>query len=461
MHPALHRQTVFSRDDEAIIAHSSPRGSGAIALIRMSGSNALTIADNLCTLSNSKKVSEQPSHTVAHGFVVNDQGAHVDEVMVTILHAPRTFTGQNTVEISCHNNQLIIDTIIARAAALGARQAEHGEFSRRAVINGKLSLIQAEAVNEIIHATTEAALKQALAQREGSLSKALASIEQMLISTLAWCEASFEFLEEGGDFADTLREKITTIRARLVLLGAHHSTQAQLRSGFSIALIGSVNAGKSSLFNKLVGHSRAIVTDLPGTTRDSIEASVMRNGTFWTLIDTAGLRVTHDIVEKEGILRSRQAAAKADVVIIALDGSRNLTAEERAAYNELVNEFGQRAVLVATKSDLAQVHHENTIPISSTTGYGIDVLWHALDAQVAKISVAGSSPFLLSNRQIMLIQRLDHDLAEILGMLTRAPAYELISIHLRDAIERLAQLTGKTVSEAAFDAVFREFCVGK
>lgn len=462
MHPDLHSQAPLSRDDEAIIAQSSPRGSGAIALVRMSGSNALAIADALCTLSSTKKISEQSSHTIAHGFVIDAQGDRIDEVMITVLRAPRTFTGQDTVEISCHNNQLIVDTIIARAATLGARQADQGEFSRRAVINGKLSLVQAEAVNELIHATTQASLKQALAQRDGSLSQELARIERELITTLAWCEASFEFLEEGGDFADVLREKITKIQAHIAALGAHHSTQAHLRSGFSIVLIGSVNAGKSSLFNKLVGHSRAIVTDLPGTTRDSIEASVVHNGTFWTFIDTAGLRTTHDVVEKEGISRSRKAAAEADVVIIVFDGSRGLGPEERAAYDELIQQFGNRAVLVVTKSDLGNMHHHHDgITVSSMSGSGIDTLWHALDARVAQISHQGASPFLLSNRQIALIQRLDRDLAEILNMLTTEPAYELISIHLGDAIERMAQLTGKTVSEAAFDAVFREFCVGK
>ena len=220
------------------------------------------------------------------------------------MRSPKTFTGQDTVEITCHNNQFIIEEIINLAIANGARLAQQGEFTKRAVFNGKIDLVQAEAINELIHAQTQLALKQSLAQLTGSFSHCLASLEKELLKALALSEASFEFLDEEMDFAPQIQALISSLQNTITGIKKTFNQQQQIRQGIRIAIIGSVNAGKSSLFNALLNQDRAIVSAIAGTTRDAIEAGVYTKGNYWTLVDTAGLRQTHDIIEQEGIKRS-------------------------------------------------------------------------------------------------------------------------------------------------------------
>ncbi len=454
------------RDDETIIAQCTPRGNGALALIRISGISARSIANNMSKLPGNKRLINQESHTVHYGWVIDHEGKPIDQVLFIVMDAPRTFTGQDTIEITCHNNQFLIEAIIEQAISRGARLAQPGEFTRRAFMLGKIDLIQAEAINELIQAQTQMALKKSLAQLDGSFSYWVEIIEKELIKTLAWCEASFEFLDEEGDFGDHLKLYLDRIFEKLTDIKKTFNAQQQIRQGVRIALIGSVNAGKSSLFNMLLNQKRSIVTDIAGTTRDSIEAGLYRNGNYWTLIDTAGLRSTNDSIEQAGIQRSLDEAHSADIIILVLDGSRLLAAEETQVYQNIIANYGTKVLLVQNKCDLPEaatcLSGKTCIKVSSMTGAYSDVLEQALEEKIIQLFAASESPFLVNQRQYNLLMGLERRLHAIQTLLTSsAIAYELVSYHLKDALECLSELTGKTVSEVGMNAVFKEFCVGK
>lgn len=457
---------IQSRDNETIIAQCTPKGPGAIALLRLSGSGAVDVASSISRLPNNGSLRDQPSHTISYGWVTDCDGSAIDQVLFLVMHAPRTFTGEHTVEITCHNNPFIIDQIIARAIASGARHAQEGEFSRRAVMNGKMDLTQAEGINELIGAQTQHALKRSLAQVTGSLSHQITMIEQQLIKALALCEASFEFIDEEMEFGPEINRIITHQREHIARLKEAFSNNRQIKEGVRVALVGSVNAGKSSLFNALLNRERSIVTNIAGTTRDSIEAGLYANGTYITLVDTAGLRQTDDIVEQAGIERSFNEAELADILIIVIDGARAITPAEEAVYKELIAKHAQKAFIVRTKSDLptSSVPLLETLPhhaVSTVDHQALADLNKAISKRIEQIFSTHDSPFLLNKRQFHLLSALDTDLAALQARLEGKVEYELLSYHLNDALARVAEITGKTISEASMDAVFREFCVGK
>lgn len=527
----------LSHDEQTIIAQCTPRGSGAIALLRMCGINALEIADRISALASGKKLVDLQTHTIHYGVILRDasldapqderknmfisqyklkdlaknepspfvlssskhQNKNIDNVLFLLMRAPKTFTGQDTVEITCHNNQFIVEEIISLAINAGARLAQEGEFSKRAVMNGKIDVVQAEAINELIHAQTQMALKQSLAQLEGSFSHWIASLEKDLLKALALSEASFEFLDEEMEFAPGIMHIITSVQNKITAIKKTFNQQQHIRQGIRIAIIGSVNAGKSSLFNALLNQNRAIVNAQAGTTRDVIEAGLFKNGNYWTVVDTAGLRQTDDIIEQDGIKRSLEEAHKADIIILAYDSSREITAQELFVYDEISQKYGSKIIRVMTKSDYLKasfdtksstftqdVYAENinnfekenkslhilsshevrvskdAIFLSSQTKQNIDILEQTIEQKVTQLFASIESPFLLNQRQHNLLLALEHKLTDIILMLSQKPvAYELLSIHLNDAIAQLAQLSGKAISEAGMDMIFREFCIGK
>lgn len=451
---------LLSHDEQTIIAQCTPRGSGAIALLRICGINSIEIADRISNLASGKKLKDLPSHTIHYGSIVN-QSSVADNVLFLLMRGPKTFTGQDTVEITCHNNQFIIEEIIALAIRAGARLAQEGEFSKRAVMSGKIDVIQAEAINELIHAQTQMALKQSLAQLEGSFSQWLARLEKDLLKALALCEASFEFLDEEMEFAPQIMQLITSVQNKITSIKKTFNQQQHIRQGIRVAIIGSVNAGKSSLFNALLNQNRAIVNAQAGTTRDVIEAGLFKNGNYWTLVDTAGLRQTDDIIEQEGIKRSLEEAHKADIIILAYDSSREITSQETIVYEEIKQKYSHKTICVFTKADSA-INATNGILVSSKNKLNIDILEQNIEQKIAKLFASIESPFLLNQRQHNLLLALEHKLSDITIMLSqKTVAYELLSIHLNDAIAHLAQLSGKAISEAGMDMIFREFCIGK
>lgn len=451
----------LSHDEQTIIAQCTPRGSGAIALLRISGIDAIEIIDCISKLASSKKLVNLPTHTIHYGSIVNKTTV-ADNVLFFLMRGPKTFTGQDTVEITCHNNQFIIEEIISLAINAGARLSQEGEFSKRSVLNGKIDLIQAEAINELIHAQTQMALKQSLAQMDGSFSQWLTVLEKDLLKALALSEASFEFLDEEMEFAPQIQALILSVQNKINSIKKTFNQQQHIRQGIRIAIIGSVNAGKSSLFNALLNQNRAIVNAQAGTTRDVIEAGLFKNGNYWTLVDTAGLRQTDDVIEQEGIKRSLEEAHKADIIILAYDSSREITTQENAVYDQIKQQYPNKIIQVFTKADAAIITAPDNIFVSSQNKKNIDILEQRIEQKIATLFASIESPFLLNQRQHNLLLALENKLTDIDIMLTQKPvAYELLSIHLNDAIAHLAELSGKAISEAGMDMVFREFCIGK
>ncbi len=457
--------SLLMHDEQTIVAQCSPKGAGAIGLIRVTGINAIQIADAISKLADGKKLSEHQTHTIHYGKIIDSEGNSIDKVLFLLMHAPKTFTGQDTVEITCHNNAFIIESIIAQAIATGARLAQAGEFTKRAVLNKKMDLIQAEAINDLIHAHSQEALKRSLSQLEGTLSHHIHNIEKQLVKALALSEASFEFIdEEALEFGSQIKEIIASVRKKISILQQSEAQQKQIREGIRIAFIGSVNAGKSSLFNSLIGSHRAIVTNQAGTTRDVIEAGLYEKGLYWTLIDTAGLRQTDDVIEIAGIDLSYKEAKRADIVLLVVDTSRKLSTQETEIYKNFLEQYSSKIILLYNKSDLPQKAPDlpfDHIPVSSNQPDTISKLKKGLHSKIDSLFKTEASAYLLTQRQHNLLVGLEQKLATIMPVLEGDLAYELISHHLQNALSEVAELTGKTISERGMDAVFREFCVGK
>ena len=456
---------MISRDEECIIAQCTPQGKGALALLRISGTSVRSLIDTMARLASSKKIEDVSSHTIHYGTIIDAQGQSIDHVMIIIMDGPRTFTGQDTIEITCHNNPFIIESIIHQAINQGARHAQEGEFTRRAYEAGKIDLIQAESINELISAQTQHALKQSLAQLEGSFSHWIEALEKDLLQAIAWCEASFEFLDEEVEFGDQLKTRLSELLAKISSLKRTFNAQQHIRQGVKIALIGSVNVGKSSLFNKLLNQNRAIVTEVAGTTRDSIEAGLIRHGTTLTLIDTAGLRETDNAIEQEGIKRSYEEAHKADIILLVFDGSTKLSDEEVGIYQDIKQRYPKKCILVRSKADCStqtnQLSSPEEIAVSAHSGYNIELLEEEIDRKITALFHELDSPFLLNKRHYNLLLDCEKKLEHCSHLLNNAPQYELISYALQDTLTTLSELTGRSIGEAALDTVFKEFCVGK
>jgi tRNA modification GTPase len=459
---------IFSHDDETIIAQCTPRGSGALAIIRLSGINAINIASTISKLASAQPLNTVDSHTIHFGYIIDEQKKPIDHVMFAVMYGPKTFTGQDTVEITCHNNPFIIQEIIATAISCGARLAKEGEFTKRAVLNGKIDLTQAEAINELIHANTQMVLKKSLAQLEGTFSSWISGVEKNLIKALAFSEASFEFIDEEISFGNQIKDLIGSTLHTISSIKKTFDQHIQIRQGIRIAIIGSVNAGKSSLFNALLNKDRAIVTSIAGTTRDAIEGGVYKNDTYWTLIDTAGLRQTEDIIEQEGIHRAYKEAQQADIILLVFDGARHLTDKESIVYEALLEKYPAKIIVVHNKADLPTIDNRllemqsHVLKVSSRDKTNITLIEQAIESKIKSLLEKIESPFLLNQRQFNLLLGLENKLQLIQSTLNSSPiAYELLSFHLNDALAHLSELTGKSISEQGMDAVFKEFCVGK
>ncbi|MBT4855610.1 tRNA uridine-5-carboxymethylaminomethyl(34) synthesis GTPase MnmE [bacterium] len=457
----------LSQDEQTIVAQSTPAGAGALALIRLSGIDAISIADKFIQLPSKKKLDSLDSHTVHYGKIIDQHGKVIDQVMAILLKAPKTFTGQNTIEISCHNNPFIIEAIIEQALAHGARVAQQGEFSKRAVLNDKIDLIQAEAIKEVIHAQSKYVLQQSLAQLEGSFSHWIADIEKNLLHCIALSEASFEFIDEEMDFGKQIQPRIEKIIADIEESQKTFDIQQQIREGLRIALIGSVNAGKSSLFNAILNKNRAIVTNIAGTTRDSIEAGVYRNNFHVTFVDTAGLRETDNVIEQHGIDRSLQEAQQADIILLVADSSQELSSQEQTVYQQLHDRYSTKIITVTTKADLKTSNtpknalFEDSIKTSSTTKVNLNLLEQAIDSKIAQLVATLESPFLLNKRQFNLLTTLKQQLTTVASTMGSGIDFELLSFHLKEALEDVSELSGKTITQDSMDAIFKEFCIGK
>lgn len=449
---------------DTIIAQTTPSGAGALAVIRLTGPDAFACAAKVAKIAQGD-LTTVASHTIHYGYVVDSDAQPIDQVLFLAMRAPRTFTGEDTVEICCHNNPFIIQRIIKRCCQSGARIALAGEFTQRSVVNGKIGLTQAEAINELVHAQSEQATKAALAQLQGTLSAELERIEDLLQQVLMYCQASFEFLDDDSvTFDSTIRELLETINRESERLISIHQQQKLVREGARVALLGSVNAGKSSLFNALVGKDRAIVSAIAGTTRDAIETTIYHEQAFLTLVDTAGLRQTDDIIEQEGIRRSYAEAEQADIVVLVIDSARPMTPAEIAIYQDLFARHQDKTIMVRTKSDLSSVSND-TLPtgihISSIQRTGIAELHEAIIKKLIERVGTNNAPFLINQRHMQVLDRVKEVVTEAIKRSQIVVEYELLYADIQNCSALMSQLTGRSVNEQVMDAIFRQFCVGK
>ena len=453
---------------DTIAAISTPIGEAGLAVVRVSGPAALQIADAVFAPAGSAAPlpSEAPSHTVHYGKVTRE-GQVVDEVMLTVLRQPRTFTREDMVEISCHGGilpaKLVLDTLLRS----GARLASPGEFTKRAFLNGRIDLTQAEAIADLIHSRSELALQAANEQLAGNLSKRIEALRDGMIQVLAHVEAHIDFPDEdiAPDTKEKLMERLTGAVQFIDDLLRTASDGQILRRGVRAAIIGRPNAGKSSLLNQLLGHQRAIVSEIPGTTRDTIEETASIRGIPVVFVDTAGLRESADAIEAEGIRRSRQSFARAEFILHVLDNSTPLSAEDQ----QYLDEFsGKKRIIVRNKADLEEKlvlptpTDPPTVRISCMSGQGIEELKDLIKEMVWSGGTGGEmNQVMINSRHQEALERARRHTVSTLEALRENHSIELAAMDLRLATNAVGEIVGKTSTEDLLDSIFGQFCLGK
>ena len=450
------------RTDMTIAAVSTAPGTGGIAVIRVSGADAVEIADKV--FSGKEKLCGVPSHTVHYGFIKNAAGEKIDEVLVTVMRAPRTFTREDIVEISTHGGYAAARGVLEAVLLAGARHAEPGEFTKRAFLNGRIDLSQAEAVIDIINAKTDLSRRSALSQLEGTLSEKISAIRERLVHLAAQMQVTIDYPDEDLEdiTPDDRRRSADECRADAERLLSTADSGRIIREGVRAAIAGKPNVGKSSLLNLLAGAERAIVTDVAGTTRDVIEEYIDLGGIQLILEDTAGIRDTSDAVEKIGVERSRKSIETADLVIAVFDASAPLGAEDRKILEETSD---KKRIVLANKVDLGKASNselpDDTIFISAKTGEGADKLSERVK-ELFKLGLAAGNGAMVTNmRHKAALLEAAEALARTVDALVAGIPTDIVSIDINIAIQALGEITGETVSGDIVNAIFHEFCVGK
>ena len=454
--------------DDTIAAIATPLGEGGLAVVRVSGARALAVADQ-CFVPAGKcpvKPSDAPSHTLHYGRIVR-QDQVVDEVMVAVMRAPRTYTREHVVEISCHGGllpaKLVLDTVLAH----GARLALPGEFTKRAFLNGRIDLAQAEAVADLIHSRTELALAAAREQLAGRLSQRVNQLRDQLMHALAHVEAHIDFPDEdiAPDTKERLVERLEQGVAFMDELIRTADEGQVLRRGIRAAIIGRPNAGKSSLLNQLLGHDRAIVSPIPGTTRDTIEETANIRGLPVIFVDTAGLREPGDVIEVEGVRRSRQSLGKAELVLHVVDAAEPWTPADEACQRECA---GKKRILVRNKIDLTSrlerpdQAHAPAVEVSCLTGQGLEALKDAIQQAIWSGEIkAEMLQVMINSRHQEILQRARTAARQAIAGLRAGQTLELVALDLHIAVTAIGEIVGKTTTEDLLDSIFSQFCIGK
>lgn len=451
---------------DTIAAIATPLGEGGLAVIRLSGPTAFAVADAIFEPAGKQalKPSAAPTHTIHYGRIVRD-GRSIDEVLVSVMRAPRTFTREDVVEISCHGGILPARLVLEAALHAGARLAEPGEFTRRAFLHGRIDLAQAEAVADLIHSRTELALAAANEQLRGKLSQRINGLRASLMKILAHVEAHIDFPDE--DIAPDTREQIlaqleAAVTAMDGLLKSAHEGQI-LRRGVRTAIIGRPNVGKSSLLNQLLGHDRAIVSPTPGTTRDTIEETANIRGIPVVFIDTAGLRESADTIEMEGVRRSRQTLDTAELILHVFDVSEPSTPGDAA----LLEEFATRQrLLVRNKIDLpirmALPAGLEVVDVSSLNGVGVESLKEAIFNKVWHGGVQAQMwEAMINARHGEALSRARSATARTVAALRGGLSLDLAAADLRIGVNAIGEIVGQTATEDLLDMIFSQFCIGK
>lgn len=448
--------------EDTICAPATAPGEGAVGIVRVSGPEAVALVGGLFTASSGTPLAEAPSHTVHHGRLADAAGEVVDEVLVLLMRGPRSYTGEDVVEVQCHGGPAALEAALAALTKAGARLAEPGEFTRRAFLNGRIDLTRAEAVLALISARTAAAHRIAGRQLAGALAERLAPVAEALKDLCAHLEAAIDFPEEDLPSPPDLAERVASARDALADLIARGRAGHLLQEGVRLAILGRPNVGKSSLLNRLLGYERAIVAAAAGTTRDVLEAELAVDGVRFTVQDTAGIRAAGDPVEAEGVARSRRAGQQADLALLVLDAGEGITAEDEKLLVELA---GRPALVAVNKCDLGPGKAPAGPPavrVSARTGEGLDALRTALrDAARGPGAVPLEHAFLTSLRQREALGRALKALERGLAGVGEGRFPELVAADARQALDAVGEVTGETTTDDLLDAVFSRFCIGK
>jgi len=451
---------------DTIVAPATPAGIGAIAVIRVSGKNAVHLVNSVFS---GKDLSKQASHTIHFGTIRDEKGGIIDEVLVSVFHEPRSFTKENLVEISCHGSPYIVEQILQLLVRKGARMAEAGEFTKRAFLNGRFDLAQAEAVADLIASDSQAAHQIAINQMRGGFSKKIKELRQELIRFAALVELELDFAEEDVEFANRkqLKQFLQNVLAYINELLASFQFGNVLKSGIPTVIVGKPNAGKSTLLNALLNEEKAIVSDIAGTTRDSIEDEIVLEGIRFRFIDTAGLRETQDQIEAIGVERAKKKIQEASLILYIFDISCSQLSEIQEVEKEL-QELTKPYFLIFNKIDkLAETelaffqNFKNSICIAAKEQKGIEVLQNALLSVVKDRKIKTGDIVINNLRHFEALSLTKKSLEKVLEDIDTALTTDLLAMDIREAISHLGSIVGEVTNEDLLDYIFSKFCIGK
>ena len=456
--------------DDTIAAIATAPGEGGIGIIRISGEKSLQVAQSIFKSKSGKMIKDYNARTLIYGTVVDNEKV-IDEVLVAYMKGPNSYTAEDVIEINCHGGFISVKKILELILSKGVRLAEAGEFTKRAFLNGRIDLSQAEAIIDVIKSKTDMAHEVAQSQLEGSLAKKIKDLRMNVTEVLAHLEVSIDFAEEDVEEItyQTLEEKALELRNEIKKLYDTAESGKILRDGLKTVIVGKPNVGKSSLLNSILGENRAIVTDIAGTTRDVIEEFVNIKGIPLKIVDTAGIRETEDVVEKIGVEKSRESFSTADLVIMVLDASRKLSEEDMEILESLKN---KKTIVLLNKMDLEPqielekieefVNSEDIIKISALKHQGIEELQDKIEAMVYHGSVKNSSNLMITNsrHKDALFKAYESINDAISGIEQRMP-YDFIEVDFKNIWDYLGYINGDTVREDLLDTIFANFCIGK
>ena len=462
-------------DTDTIVAPATVPGSGAISIVRISGPRALEAVS--AVVSFSRPLNDAPGYSIRYGTALQNDGSVLDEVLVSVFRAPHSYTGEEAAEISCHASRYVVETLLQRLCDAGARAAEPGEFTRRAFVNGKMDLAQAEAVADVIQSDNAAAHRVAMNQLRGGYSSRLKELRDKLLEVTALMELELDFSEEDVEFADRSRlvSLVEETLAHIRTLTDSFRLGNAIKTGIPVAIVGATNTGKSTLLNALLGEDRAIVSDIAGTTRDTVEETFNISGTVFRLIDTAGIRETEETIERIGIDRSLLKLTQADIVLGVIDATAPLS-EQRQHVQEIASRIRfneQTLLLLLNKMDLVSDPSRAetmlvldreipTIPLSAKTGQGLETLKNSLMTVWEKQLKGAEQALLVTNiRHYNALHKAADALELVKAGIASGTPTDLVSQDLRDSLYHLGSILGTITDDEILGRIFERFCIGK
>ena len=457
--------------EDTIAAISTPIGIGGIGIIRVSGKEAISIVDKIFRAANKKSLYEVNSHTITYGHIVSQSGKVLDEVLIMLMKGPKTFTREDVIEINCHGGPIPLNAVLMETINAGARLAESGEFTKRAFLNGRIDLAQVEAIMDIIESKTELSLSQAVGQLEGNLSKKIKEYQDILMQIIARIEVSIDYPEYDEDepITNDFEAELRALLDELNELLKTADTGKMIREGVKTAIVGRPNVGKSSLLNALLEENKAIVTDIPGTTRDVVEAYLNIDGIPFQLLDTAGIRETEDVVEQIGVERSKHSIEEADLVLMLIDANQGLLEKDKEI---LEGVHGKHVIYVLNKMDLQSnisreivkeyLSNGKIIYISAKQQEGLKDLRNAMKEIVLKGNATVSNKATISNqRQKQALINAIKSLEKVIEAIEMGLPEDCLAIDLHDAFGHLGMIVGESLKEEIINQLFSRFCLGK